>query len=104
MGVVFLWPVVDDRVAVSKFFLVAECAPDFLVRHDEHRVRPLLSRFIVPLSHTAEVFAECCLPGFGRGRVVHEFFITRDRFARDGVDHWTANMFKMGRFGNDNGG
>jgi hypothetical protein len=44
------------------------------------------------------------LPGFGRGRVVHEFFITRDRFARDGVDHWTANMFKMGRFGNDNGG
>ena len=71
MRVVFLRTKINDRIAVSEFLFEFVRCPDFLVRHDKHRVRPLLSCLVITLRHAAEVLAKRRLPCFSGSRIMH---------------------------------
>ncbi len=48
---------------------------------------PLLSCFVVALTHSTKVFTKRHHPSVHSRRIVHEAFIAADGFAGDGVNH-----------------
>jgi hypothetical protein len=70
MRIKFLWAKIDNDPCVRDCSIGWD-EEDFSASHDKNRVGTLLSRFIVALRHTAEIFAKSGLPYFHLGGVVH---------------------------------
>jgi hypothetical protein len=64
--------------------------------HHKNGVCTFLSRFVVALCHTSEIFTKSGLPYFHRGRVVHQFLVTRNCFTRCWVNHGHRKMVQIG--------
>jgi hypothetical protein len=69
---------------------------DFIMSHHKNGVCTFLSRFVVALRHTSEILTELSLPYFHRGRVVHQFLVTRNCFACCWVNHGHREMVQIG--------
>ncbi len=93
--VIFLWPIIDDRIGEREEFLFAVRRFDFLMCHYEHCICSFLPRLIIALRHSAKVFSERRLPGFRRGGVVHHFFVARDGLARHRMHHRIRVMLQI---------
>ena len=67
--------------------------------HDNHSICPLLARFVVALTHHAEVFSKCCHPNLCSGWIIHELAIATDGCSGDGVNHRRCITLKVNRGG-----
>ena len=90
--VLLLGPVVNDHICIVSDRPVGWDIRFVLRVHDEHCVCTNLSRFIVPLGHPTKIIPKRCHPSFLGDRVFHQFFVTRDGFVCDRVDHWHCIM------------
>ena len=66
--------------------------------HYEHCICPFLTRFVVPLVHTAKLFPRRRLPDLCCGWVFHERLVTGYCFASYGMHHWVCVVLKIGRY------
>ncbi len=64
---------------------------------NKHCVCTFLSCFLIPLCHPPELLAECSLPHFGCGWIIHQFLVTGYCFTHDGMHHGTGKMFEHHR-------
>ena len=88
----FLWTEIDDNSSVHDGSICWD-EPDLIVRHHKNCICAFLPHFIVTLRHASKIFSKCCLPYFPRGRVVHQFFVTRYCFARCRMNHGHCQVF-----------
>jgi hypothetical protein len=98
VGIIFLRAIIDKQICIREKILGRESMLDLVMRHYEHCVSTFLSSIVATLCHAPNIFFKSRLLHFGCGRVVHQFLVTGDNVAGDGVHHGVGIMFNVKRY------